>query len=87
MTKPHARTTQQLERVMNSRAFRVGVMDAAMGEPFCHEYETWRIDSQQDYERGRQFSVCCKAPLMQGRKLNPQAVNEFLVAYNSKIIR
>ncbi len=62
---------------MSQSAFALGVRDARAGLPYHAGYDNgWDVDSQWDYERGRQWARLAPRdmPLRCNGKLNPEAI-------------
>jgi hypothetical protein len=49
------RPTTILE-IMSTREFALGVADGRAGRPYPRLYDSWGIDPQWNYERGRQWA-------------------------------
>lgn len=88
-----ARTTVKIESVMARRPFSLGYKDAFEGKPFRKEYDSMDVNSQWNYERGRQFFVLYREPTFKtqtvgrgNKKLLPSAVEVYGGAVITKAI-
>lgn len=45
-----------ISSIMATREFALGVADVRAGRPHRSDYETWGVDPQWNYERGRQWA-------------------------------
>ena len=67
--------------VMSTPKFALGVADVRAGRPIRPDYETWDVDPQWDYERGRQWaSVAPRTVALKNSKgrITPEALRWFV---------
>lgn len=43
--------------VIRTKYFMMGYKDKVAGKPFHSEYDTWELNDQWNYERGRQYGT------------------------------
>lgn len=83
------RSTEQVETegvsiqwIMSQPAFALGVADSRAGRPTRKAYDTWDVDGQWNYERGRQWAKLAPRhlPLKRNNKVTSEVMRWFCIA-------
>jgi hypothetical protein len=56
IVKQEPTASTSIYAIMSTREFALGVADMRANRPYPRDYDSWEVDPQWNYERGRQWA-------------------------------